>query len=87
MFDDVIGDIKGLDLGLVAPEEFEADGVRAVGTGGIGDPRQVRVGEQIDVHRVTENGFVEPFGHVAEGIFEPDFRHDEFGVEKDRLRL
>lgn len=45
MFDDIVGYIKGLDLGLVALEEFEADSVGAVGTGWIGDPRQVGVGQ------------------------------------------
>ena len=76
MGDDEIGDMEGLDLGFVAVEEFLTDSVRAVITGGIGLPRDVRSGQQIEVHRIAENGFVEPLRHASEGVIEPDFRYD-----------
>lgn len=83
VLDDIIGNVEGLDLCFVAAEELEPDGIRAVGSRGIGYPRQVRVGKEIYIHGVSQDSFVEPFRHSAEGIVEPDFGDEEVGVEED----
>ena len=76
VLDDVVGDVEGLDFGFVAKEKFEADGVGTVGTSRIGDPRQVGIGEQIDIHRIAANRLVKPLRHTTKGIVEPDLRDD-----------
>lgn len=83
MADDIVRYIECLNLGFVAVEELLADIVGAVGARGIGYPWQVGVGEQIDIHGIAADRFVEPLGNGPESIVEPYLGDDQFGVEED----
>ena len=83
----VVGYAGRFDLLFVAVEQLLPHGLRTVISRRIWYPRYIRIGQQIQVHRVGFDCINQPFRHLPKRVFQPHLRHNQLGVEEDRLRL
>ena len=83
----VVGYAGRFDLLFVAVEQLLPHGLRTVISRRIWYPRYIRIGQQIQVHRVGFDCINQPFRHFSKCVLQPHLRHDQLGVKKVKTRF
>ena len=83
----VVGHSGRLHFFLIAVEQLLPHGLRTIISRRIGYPWYIRIGQQIEVHRVGFDCLSQPLRHFPERVLKPNFRHNQLGVKEVKTRF
>ena len=83
----VVGHSGHLHFFLIAVEQLLPHGLRTIISRRIGYPWYIRIGQQIEIHRVGLDCLAQPLRYFSKRVLKPDFRHDQLGVEEVQAYL